>query len=336
VDASVRKKAELIEAGGVTVDSSFDPYKSRSTAGPGAGLESIFVAIDGHRVRLGIRQSSPFSATLDHETVTISRDGSVFAKGRLEQAIAHCPQQVYITVSEKCVFDCKFCPVPKLQGKIKSDEEVLQLVRDGLKQEGLIAISITSGVWRTPEEEAGKIARLVRLIRKELEADRTRGDREVPIGVSIYPTENSSELLKEAGAAEVKYNVETLDREIFRKVCPGLSFDYIVNALEHAVTVFGKNHVFSNVLIGMGETDETLIEGMEMLASKGAIPILRKTNPHPLRAGEIQIEKVSADRLLKLAAAERRILAKYGLDPARALTGCVPCTGCDITPMKDI
>jgi biotin synthase-related radical SAM superfamily protein len=75
---------------------------------------------------------------------------------------------------------------------------------------------------------------------------------------------------------------------------------------------------------------------MEMLASKGAIPILRKTNPHPLRAGEIQIEKVSADRLLKLAAAERRILAKYGLDPARALTGCVPCTGCDITPMKDI
>jgi biotin synthase-related radical SAM superfamily protein len=330
MDAGVRKKAELIEAGGVTVDSSFDPYKSRSTAGPGAGLESIFVAIDGHRVRLGIRQSSPFSATLDHETVTISRDGSVFAKGRLEQAIAHCPQQVYITVSEKCVFDCKFCPVPKLQGKIKSDEEVIGLVREGMKHPDLAAISITSGVWRTPEEEALKIARLVKIIRKEL------GGREVPIGVSIYPTENSSELLKEAGAAEVKYNVETLDREIFRKVCPGLSFDYIVNALEHAVTVFGKNHVFSNVLIGMGETDETLIDGMEMLASKGAIPVLRKTNPHPLRAGEIQIENVSADRLLKLAAAERRILEKYGLDPARALTGCVPCTGCDITPMKDI
>jgi biotin synthase-related radical SAM superfamily protein len=330
VDAGVRKKAELIEAGGVTVDRSFDPYKSRSTAGPGAGLESIFVDIDGHRVRLGIRQSSRFSATLDRETVTISRDGTEFAKGRLEQAISHCPKQVYITVSEKCVFDCKFCPVPKLQGKIKSDEDVLGLVRDGMKSPDLAAISITSGVWRTPEEEEARITRLVKIIREELKG------RDVPIGVSIYPTANSSELLQEAGAVEVKYNVETLDRDIFRKVCPGLTFDYIVDALEHAVTVFGKNHVFSNVLIGMGESDETLIDGMEMLAGKGIIPILRKTNPHPLRAGEIHIESVSADRLLRLATEERRILEKHGLDTTRALTGCVPCTGCDITPLKDL
>jgi hypothetical protein len=75
---------------------------------------------------------------------------------------------------------------------------------------------------------------------------------------------------------------------------------------------------------------------MEMLAARGAIPILRKTNPHPLRAGEIYIETVSADRLLKLATEERRILEKHGLDTTRALTGCVPCTGCDITPLKDV
>ncbi|MGA9140875.1 MAG: radical SAM protein [Methanocella sp.] len=330
MDISIRKKAELIEAGGVTVDSSFEPFKSRSTAGPGAGLESIFVNIDGHRVRLGVRQSSRFSATLSESTVTISAGGTEFAKGRLEQAISHCPRQVYITVSEKCVFNCKFCPVPKLQGKIKSDEEVLSLVRDGMKTPDLAAISITSGVWRTPEEEVQKVARLVKLIKKEL------GGRNIPIGVSVYATADSSELLKEAGAVEVKYNIETLDRDIFKKVCPGLSFDHIVEALEHAVSVYGKNHVFSNVLIGMGESDKTLIEGMEMLAGKGVIPVLRKTNPHPLRAGEIYIEGVTADRLLKLAAEEYRILKKYGLDPKKALTGCVPCTGCDITPGLDL
>ncbi len=330
MDISIRKKAELIEAGGVTVDSSFEPFKSRSTAGPGAGLESIFVNIDGHRVRLGVRQSSRFSATLSESTVTISAGGTEFAKGRLEQAISHCPRQVYITVSEKCVFNCKFCPVPKLQGKIKSDEEVLSLVRDGMKTPDLAAISITSGVWRTPEEEVQKVARLVKLIKKEL------GGRNIPIGVSVYATADSSELLKEAGAVEVKYNIETLDRDIFKKVCPGLSFDHIVEALEHAVSVYGKNHVFSNVLIGMGESDKTLIEGMEMLAGKGVIPVLRKTNPHPLRAGEIYIEGVTADRLLRLAAEEYRILKKYGLDPKKALTGCVPCTGCDITPGLDL
>ncbi len=330
VDASVRKKAELIEAGGVTVDGSFDPFKSRSTAGPGAGLESIFVDLGGHRVRLGVRAASRYSARLEGDTVTIFREGEEYARGRLEQAISHCPRQVYITVSERCAFNCKFCPVPKLQGRIKSDEEVLALVRDGLERPGLIAISITSGVWRTPEEEAARIARLVGLIRKE------RGGHDVPIGVSIYPTKDSSEQLKEAGAAEVKYNIETLDRDIFREVCPGLSYDYIVEALEHAVGVFGKNHVFSNVLIGMGESDQTVLRGVEMLASKGVIPVLRKTNPHPLRAGEVHVEPVSADRLLRLAAEARRILEKHGLDPKKALTGCVPCTGCDVTPGIDL
>ncbi|HMK48405.1 MAG TPA: radical SAM protein [Methanocella sp.] len=330
METGVTKKAELIEVGGVTVDESFAPFKSRSTAGPGAGLESVFVDIDGHRVRLGVRASSKFSAVLNGDIVTIFSEGREFARGRLELPISHCPRQVYITVSERCVFDCKFCPVPKLQGRVKSDDEILQMVRDGMKSPGLSAISITSGVWKTPDEEARKIAGVVRLIKEEL------GGREIPIGVSIYATNISSEMLKEAGAAEVKYNIETVDREIFGKVCPGLSFDHIVNALEHAVTVFGRNHVFSNILIGMGESDETIIQGMDMLASKGIIPILRKTNSHPLRTGEINIEPVSAARLLKLAGEQRRILEKYGLDTRKALTGCVPCTGCDITPQIDL
>ncbi len=330
MDLSAKKKAELIEVGGVTVDSAFLPFKSKATAGPGAGGESIFVNIDGHRVRLGVRQASKFNALLDGEDVTILSDGKVFARGKLETAISHCPRQVYITVSERCVFDCKFCPVPKLQGKVKSDEEVLGMVRDGLKRPELLAISMTSGVWKTPEEEAQKVARLVRLIRQE------PGVEKVPIGVSIYPTSGSTELLKEAGAAEIKYNVETMDPEVFAKVCPGLDLEYIIESLEHAVAVFGKGHVFSNFLIGMGESDETVVRGIETLASKGVITILRKVNPSPLRAGEISIEPVSAARLLKLATESRHIYEKYGLHPEKALTGCLPCTGCDVTPVVDI
>jgi biotin synthase-related radical SAM superfamily protein len=324
------KKAELIETGGVVIDSSFKPYISKATAGPGAGLESIFVNIDGHRVRLGVRKESKFKASLNGRDVTISDENGEFVRGMLEEAISHCPKQVYITVSERCVYDCKFCSVPKLQGKIKSMDEILEMVRHGLKDPSLSAISITSGVWKTPQEEADRIASVVKAVNKEL------GSHKVPIGVSIYPTENSSELLKEAGTAEVKYNIETVDPEIFKKVCPGLSQEYIVKSLEHAVGIYGKSHVFSNILIGLGETDDTVLKGIEMLASKGVIPILRKVNPHPLRAGEVYVEKVSAERLLKLAGETRRILEKHGLHPEQALTGCLPCTGCDITPVRDI
>lgn len=327
---STEKKAQLIEAGGVTVDSSFLPYKTKATAGPGAGLESIFVNIDGHRVRLGVKQTSKFNAVLDGEDVTIFSEGKEYVRGRLEKAITHCPRQIYITVSERCVFDCRFCPVPKLQGRVKSDDEVLQLVRDGLENPELAAISITSGVWKTPKEEAVKVARLVKLVKNEL------AGQDIPIGVSIYPTDDSSELLKEAGAVEVKYNVETVDPAIFDRVCPDLSFEYIVKSLEHAVTIFGQDHVFSNILVGLGESDEIVVAGMELLAGKGVIPILRKVNPHPLRAGEVHVEPVSAVRLLKLAGEQRRILDKQGLHPEKALTGCLPCTGCDLTPVLDV
>lgn len=330
----MRKKAELIETGGVVIDQTFRPYVSRATAGPGAGLESIFVNVEGHRVRLGVRQVSKFRASLNGDEVTIfSEDNGTqheFVRGRLEEAISHCPKQVYITVSERCVQDCKFCPVPKLQGKIKSDEEVLALVKHGMANTELSSISLTSGIWKTPEEEVDRIARIVRLVHKEVEP------RNIPIGVSVYPTEESSKILKSAGAAEIKYNIETVDPEIFEKVCPGLSQEYIAKSLEHAVSVYGRNHVFSNILIGLGESDETVIKGMEMLASKGVIPILRKVNPHPLRKDDVYVEKVSAERLLKLAGEERRILEKHGLDVRQALTGCLPCTGCDVSPVRDI
>jgi len=89
-------------------------------------------------------------------------------------------------------------------------------------------------------------------------------------------------------------------------------------------------------LIGLGESDDTLISGIEALAGKGVIPILRKVNPNPLRTGEVYTENVAAGRLLKLASEERRILERHGLDVRQALTGCLPCTGCDVTPVIDI
>ncbi len=321
-----KKKAELIEAGGVEVDESILPCLRRSTAGPGAGLDSFFISAGGHRVRLGVRPSSRYRAVRCGEDITILKDGKEFLRGRLESAIAHCPEQVYVMVSERCVFDCKFCAVPKLHGHVKTFEEVMRLADEGLKSPSFKAITITSGVWQSAEEEVQRVASLVREMKKY----------NVPIGVSVYATEDSSEILKDAGACEVKYNVETVDPVIFKKVCPGLSLDEIKKALEHAVAVFGRNHVFTNILIGLGESDETITHSIDELASKGIIPILRKVNPHPLRAGEVDIKEVDSERLLRLAEAERRILDKYGLRADQALTGCLLCTGCDMTPHRDI
>lgn len=320
-------KAFLISIGSVSIDSSLIPWSRSSTAGPGAGTSSVFFRSGKKRVRLSINKASPLSI-LEAEgegDVGVFYQGKEIVRGKLEPAPAHCPDQAFITLCERCVFDCKYCPVPKLQGHVKSDEEVLNIIDEVLRAGNLKAISLTSGVETSVEGEVERVIKLLPALKKY----------NVPIGVSVYPTEGCSRKFYEAGASEVKYNVETMDREIFKKVCGDLSLDYILDRLREAVDVFGKNRVFSNFIIGLGESDDSVRDGIETLAQIGVIPVLRPVNPHPLRAGDCFTERPSPERLLKLAKLEAEILKKYGLDPGLAKTMCLKCTGCDLVPFID-
>ncbi|AKB58604.1 Biotin synthase-related enzyme [Methanosarcina barkeri 227] len=279
------------------------------------------------RVRLSINKASPLSILkVEGEGgVGVFYQGKEIVRGKLEPAPAHCPDQAFITLCERCVFDCKYCPVPKLQGHVKSDEEVLNIIDEVLRAGNLKAISLTSGVETSVEGEVERVIKLLPALKKY----------NVPIGVSVYPTEGCSRKFYEAGASEVKYNVETMDREIFKNVCGDLSLDYILDRLREAVDVFGKNRVFSNFIIGLGESDDSVRDGIETLAQIGVIPVLRPVNPHPLRAGDCFTERPSPERLLKLAKLEAEILKKYRLDPGLAKTMCLKCTGCDLVPFID-
>jgi biotin synthase-related radical SAM superfamily protein len=216
--------------------------------------------------------------------------------------------------------------VPKLQGHVKSEEEVLGIIDEVLQAGCLKAISLTSGVETSIEGEVERVLKLLPALKKY----------NVPVGVSVYPTEGCSRKFYEAGVSEVKYNVETMDREIFKRVCGDLSIDYILDRLKEAVDVFGKNRVFSNFIIGLGESDDSVRDGIETLAKMGVIPVLRPVNPHPLRAGDCFTERPSPERLLKLAKFEAEILKKYGLNPGLAKTMCLKCTGCDLVPFVDL
>ena len=70
-------------------------------------------------------------------------------------------------------------------------------------------------------------------------------------------------------------NVETFDPEIFQKVCGELDLDWIMEALEHAVKVFGRGKVTTNIIFGLGESDRSILEGVERLAGMGIVPTLR-------------------------------------------------------------
>ncbi len=322
-----KTKARLISWGSIELPEILRPSGPVSTAGPGAGEKNVFFRSGGRRVRLSVADKAALTLEeLDGDEVAILENGKEIARGVLEKPLLHCPGQAYITVSERCIYDCKFCAVPKLSGGVKSKERVVEMVAQARDTGELEAISLTSGVERSPEEEVERVAEMVRALRRF----------DLPIGVSVTPARRSSRILKAAGADEIKYNLECLDPVLFERVCPGVSIDKIKAALSDAVGHFGENRVFSNVIVGLGESEPALLDGIEELAGMGVLPVIRAVYPHPLRRGEIEMIRPSAERLIELARHLRRVLDLQGLRGDAAQTGCYRCTGCDLIPHRDL
>ena len=269
------------------------------------------------RVRLSRSDSGPIEIYHSGDGSATLLYGEMVLSGRLEPVGLHCPEQAYITVSSGCIFNCHYCNVPRLPKRRKSVEEIHAMV-DGIKDR-ISAISITSGVFLDIREEEDYVCQVVRdLIGFGL-----------PIGVSIYPTERTPLRLRKLGVKEVKFNLECATPELFARLCPGHDRELITKVLRESVRLFGRGHVFSNVILGLGETDEEMEACIRELAAMGVIPVIRPLNPI---AGFSGSSRPGADRLLRIAGYHESVLKSEGLDPRNALTMCVRCRGCDLVP----
>lgn len=318
-------KAKLIEEGGVRTSGESPKIRGGySKAGPGAGLPPpLFFSPDDkkeRRVRLPVKEESRYVLYIKGEKAVIEVEGTII-EGTLEPAPLHCPRQAFIAVTESCIYDCCFCGIVKKTGIRKSLAAIKSLIETNLKN--IDAISLTSGVLTDPVEEEEYVTSIVDMVK----------EYNLPIGVSILPNDGTSERLSLHGVDEVKFNLETATDLLFEDVCPGLERDVIFRELEQSVDLFGKNRVYSNVIIGLGETDEEMKSITEKLAFSGIIPVLRPLTP----AGKITCyERPSAERLIRLARMQKAILEKAGLDGNEARTMCAACTACDLAPWRDI
>jgi biotin synthase-related radical SAM superfamily protein len=292
-----------------------------SAAGPGAGGGgAVFFAMGGHRVKLALAPFSPIEiAHRGNGVADLYFDGNLISGNLLEPGF-HCPDQAFITVTGSCIFNCRYCSVPRIGGRRKSISEILQMIES--VRHRIHAISITSGVLESIEEEETYILEVVKHL----------AFFDLPIGVSIYPTEKTPEHLKDLGVTEVKFNLEAATPQLFEKMCPNLDYDLIWHVLDRSVELFGKNRVFSNVIIGLGETDAELEACVRNLTSRWVIPVLRPLNPVAELAGT---PRPSAERLNRILAIHAEALEVEGLDPLLAQTMCTNCAGCDLVPGRD-
>ena len=314
-------KAGLLASGSASLSGEpAQEYISRSSAGPGAGGQgSVFIAVGKYRVRLSLDKAGEIEVVHRGGGVADLFYGTSRIPCRLEQPGLHCPKQAYITITGTCIFHCRYCTVPHIRGQRKTIPDIIALV-DSVKDR-IAGISLTSGVQTTVEEEEEYVLDVVEALLPF----------SLPIGVSIYPTEQTPERLHDLGVEEVKFNVEAATPAIFTEVCPDLDYDLIWDVLESSVALFGRNRVFSNVIIGLGETDAEMERCIRSLTRSGVIPVLRPLNP----TEAFGHDRPSASRLLHLLAVHEHAIADAGLDTGVSRTMCTNCTGCDLVPGRD-
>ncbi|HEX3001794.1 MAG TPA: radical SAM protein, partial [Methanoregula sp.] len=218
-------KSRLLEVGSVHLTGEpAEPYIALSAAGPGAGgCGAVFFAMGSHRVKLALNPASAVEIThRGNGAADLYLDGKLIS-GRLLEPGFHCPDQAFITVTGSCIFQCRYCNVPNTRGKRKSIDEIVAMVES--VRHRIHAISITSGVLESIEEEEAYVLDVVRHL----------AAFGLPIGVSIYPTEETPDRLHTIGVAEVKFNLEAATPELFLTMCPGLDYGRIWQVLDRSV-----------------------------------------------------------------------------------------------------
>lgn len=318
----LRLKAMLLAAGSARLTGEEgDRFISASTAGPGAGAGgSLFFSTGQGRVRLTLDPGSQVELEHQGDGRVLLRYAGFTIEGFLEPPALHCPRQAYITVTSGCVYRCRYCEVPAVAAGRKTPGQIEEMV--AAVADRIDAISLTSGMLASVEEEEEYVIGILRRLSRF----------NIPIGVSIFPREGTAERLHNLGVAEVKFNVETATRELFSSMCPGLDWDIVWRELRRSVYLYGRGHVFSNLIIGLGEDDREAEECISALCEAGVIPVVRPLNP----AGELSsYERPAAERLLAIYAIHAGHLREAGLDPRQSLTMCPACTGCDLVPGRD-
>ncbi len=302
--------------------------------------EWIFLRLnEKSRVRLVVDDKNPaFSITyIENEGLTLidNQSGEKLVQGfELEEAVIHAPNQLFLGLYEYCKIGCKFCPLHVSHGELihySLDSIYHDIDMSSDKPYSSIGITTSIPYNLSSNDVADEMIFVVRKIREKIGPN-------TPIGVSTrIPSESAMKQLKDMGASEIRLNIEVPNQTISQKLMPNKSLEEIYNSISIACKVFGRGMVSSNIVLGLGETDQDVIYAIRRLAEMGAIATLYPFDPfdnNGIVASEFR--RPSAERIYRLAVAHKEILDEYQLDTLSLLTMCPSCAASHIFPGRDL
>jgi len=250
------------------------------------------------------------------------------------------PGHLRSVVNQRCIYHqigkpCKFCAVQHWWDASleKAPSQIAETVEAGVKESVVEHVSLTTATTNNKGKGLDDVVDTARLIQARVE---------VPLMAEFEPLGDFSlldSLLQQARQTDittVSCNIECFDKNIRQEVMPikgRIPIDTYIKTWEKCLDIFGKNEVFTVVIVGIGEDDKSILRGVEMAASNGVMTFLV---PHSPAIGAVyeDMEPPSADRMILLYERAVGIYQKYGLDLRASRAGCV--RGGGFSAIKDV
>ncbi len=250
------------------------------------------------------------------------------------------PGHLRSVVNQRCHYQqtsraCRFCAVQRWwdSGIEKAAADIAETVAMAVEEGAARHVSLTTATLDTPGKGLEQLVEIARLINKRVP---------VPIMLEFEPISDFSLLddllfeARNAGVTTVSSNIECFDEELRPKVMPvkGLiPFDIYRKTWRKCLDIFGREQVSTVAIAGIGETDASLLKGIEIAASEGVMTFLVPHSP-AIGAEFEDMAAPDAGRMLFLYEWVASIFRKYGLDPNISVAGCV--RGGGFSAVKDV
>jgi len=249
-------------------------------------------------------------------------------------AVLHGRDVLATTVSQRCIRwrregeRCQFCAIERSLENgstvgLKTPEQLAEVAEAAVRLDGVRHMVLTTGTLNYHDMGIRYLAKCVRAIKAAVD---------IPIQAQFEPPENLDdlEMLHDAGTDTVGVHLESFDQAVRERISPGkatISVERYFETYRRAVAIFGRNQVSSYMIVGLGDDEETIVEGARRMAEIGVYPFVVPLRP----IIGTPLEQATAPDPDLMQRIYRRVALnnlKYGLSYRNSKAGCTRCGAC--------
>jgi len=250
-------------------------------------------------------------------------------------AVLHGTDVLATTVSQRCIRwrreeeRCHFCAIENsLESdstiSLKTPSQLAEVAEAAVRLDSVKHMIMTTGTINYRDMGVHYLSECARAIKEKAP--------NIRIQVQFEPPENLEDMkyLHEVGVDAVGIHLESFSQEIREKITPGkaqISIDRYFESFKYAVGIFGRNQVSTYIIVGLGDTEDSIVEGCRQVAELGVYPFVVPLRPimgTPLENIQAPDPKLMEQIYLRVAKNNR----EFDLAYRNSKAGCARCGAC--------